>query len=95
MERRQTPQEQITILSKIQEDVHALQEDMQERKELEDKLSLIHADHHKYIEALIKKEEQRIAFRQAIIEKTLSTLLWSMITGLGYLIWQGIKNYTK
>jgi hypothetical protein len=94
-ERRQSSETQTELLSKIQIDVSSLQQDMVERKELEERLTLIHADHHKYIETLIKKEEQRIAFRQAVIEKTVSSLLWSGLTGIGFLLWQSLKVYIK
>lgn len=38
------------------------------------------------IRLLIKKQEQSIALRQAIIEKSLTSLVWSGIVGLGYMV---------
>lgn len=38
-----------------------------------------HNLHHKFIETLIKREEQRIQFRQSVIEKTVSSLVWSSL----------------
>jgi len=35
-----------------------------------------------YLDALIQKEKDRAAFRQAVIEKTLASLLWSILVGL-------------
>lgn len=37
------------------------------------------------IRLLIKKQEQSIALRQAIIEKSLTSLTWSAIVGLFYM----------
>lgn len=61
----------------------------------QEELDKIHASHHKYIDVLIEREEQRIAFRQAIIEKTLSSLLWSVMAGTGVLLWQGFMSHFK
>jgi hypothetical protein len=63
--------------------------------EADEALTKAHIDHHNYIEVLIKKEEQRIAFRRAIIEKTLGALLWSAITGAGVLLLQVLKDHWR
>lgn len=60
-----------------------------EEQEEEHKL---HEAHHRYIETLIAKEEQRIKFRQAIIEKTIAALLWSVIVFIGYAVLAYLKQ---
>jgi hypothetical protein len=40
------------------------------------------------IKLLIKKQEQSIALRQAIIEKSLTSLIWSGFVALGYMFAQ-------
>jgi len=37
-----------------------------------------------YLDVLIEREKSRAAFRQAVIEKTMSSLVWSLLVGLGY-----------
>jgi len=45
-----------------------------------------HRKQHEYLDALIQKEKDRAAFRQAVIEKTLASLVWSALVGLAYAI---------
>lgn len=63
-----------------------------------DKLSArvcIHEDHHDYIAIAMAREARKESFHRAIIEKTMSSLIWSSIVGLGYLVWQGITSHWK
>lgn len=46
-----------------------------------------------WVRLAIKKEAQSIALRQAVIEKTLGGLAWSMIAGLGYLVLDFLKTH--
>ena len=46
-----------------------------------------------WVRLAIAKQEQSIALRQAIIEKSLAGLVWSAIVGLGYLIVDFAKNH--
>lgn len=55
----------------------------------------LHAQHHQYIETLIRKEEQRIAFRQAVIEKTTASLLYSGVIAGGLYILDQVKAHWK
>lgn len=43
-------------------------------------------DEHRWVKMAIQKEAQAIELRKAIIEKTLTGLIWLMILGLGSLI---------
>jgi len=47
------------------------------------------------IRLLIKKQEQSIELRQAIIEKSLTSLVWSGVVGLGYILlnWATTHGY--
>jgi len=43
--------------------------------------------HRRYHEVMIADIESRKKLTQAIIEKTISGLIWSLVVGLGYSIW--------
>ena len=45
-----------------------------------------------FIETLIKRELDRAAMRKAVIEKTLSGLVWMAVIGLLSLAWSGAKQ---
>ena len=62
-----------------------------ERRKDTDMSDVIHEKHHQYITTLIEKEQQKIAFRQAVIEKTTASLIWSAIVGLGYAVFNYLK----
>ena len=47
----------------------------------------------RWVKLAIHKQEQSIALRQAIIEKTLGGLVWSAIVGFGYLVFDFLKNH--
>lgn len=50
-------------------------------------------EEHEWVKLAIQKEAQSIKLRQAIIEKTLSGLVWAVIVGAGYLILDFFKNH--
>lgn len=41
----------------------------------------------------IQKEAQTLDFRKAVIEKTLSSLIWAGIVGIGYIFLDFLKNH--
>jgi hypothetical protein len=45
-----------------------------------------------WVRMAIRKEAQSIAFRQAVIEKTLGGLVWSTLAFLGYLALQFLQS---
>jgi hypothetical protein len=49
----------------------------------------------RWVRLAIKREAQSIALRQAIIEKTLTGLIWSAVAGLGALVWTLVSEYAK
>lgn len=46
-----------------------------------------------WVRLAIKREAQSIELRQAVIEKTLAGLAWSLLVGLGYLLIDFAKNH--
>jgi uncharacterized protein involved in exopolysaccharide biosynthesis len=46
-----------------------------------------------WVRLAIKREAQSIALRHAIIEKSLSSLVWIGIVGLGYLMLDYLRNH--
>lgn len=55
----------------------------------------MHHQQHEFLSILIEREKQKIAFRKAVIEKTIGSLIWSGIAGLGIVIWTGLKDHLK
>lgn len=55
----------------------------------------IHADQHRYIESLIAREEKRAKFRDAVIEKTLASLVWSGVVAIAIACWSYVKDHLK
>ena len=53
------------------------------------------ADESRWVKLAIEKESQSIALRKAIIEKSLTSLVWSAIVGLGYIVlaWATSKGF--
>lgn len=48
--------------------------------------------HRRYHEALIAREQERSALRRAIIEKSLASLVWALIVGIGIAVLDYIRN---
>lgn len=47
----------------------------------------------RWVRMAIQREAQSIELRRAIIEKSLGSLAWSAIAGLGYLLLDYLKNH--
>lgn len=47
----------------------------------------------RWVRMAIQREAQSIELRRAIIEKSLGSLVWSAIAGLGYLLLDYLKNH--
>ena len=43
-------------------------------------------EEHQWVKLAIQKEAQSIALRRAVIEKSLSSLVWLCIVGIGYIL---------
>jgi len=48
-----------------------------------------------WVRMAIKAEAERAALRKAIIEKTLTGLVWMAVVGVATLLWSGFKDYLK
>ena len=79
-------------MQKVMEDQF---ETVYDRRKMEHIHLDLHQKHHEYIDTLLKKEEQRIAFRKAVIEKTLSSLIWSALVGAVTLLINTFKDHWK
>ena len=51
-----------------------------------------HDGHRRYHDLIIEREAQRVKLRQAIIEKTLSGLVWMVLCTLGVAVWHYFIN---
>ena len=47
----------------------------------------------RWVKMAIQKEAQSIELRKAIIEKTLGSLVWFLVAGLGYLLLDFLRNH--
>jgi len=46
------------------------------------------ADEHRWVQMAIQAEASKLAFRKAVIEKTITGLIWLAIVGAGTALWQ-------
>jgi len=53
------------------------------------------SDEQQWVRLAIVKQEQSIKLRQAIIEKSLTSLIWSALAGMGYLLLDFARNGFK
>lgn len=54
--------------------------------------ALLSTDEHRWVQLAIKRESQAIEFRRAVIEKTLTSLLWSLVLGAGIIFKEYLSN---
>lgn len=50
-------------------------------------------EEHQWVKMAIKKEAQSIALRQAIIEKSITSLVWSFIVGAGLVFLDYLRTH--
>jgi hypothetical protein len=55
--------------------------------------ALLSEEEARWVRLAIERQEQSIKLRQAIIEKTLSGLVWAALAGLAYLLFDFAKNH--
>lgn len=48
--------------------------------------------HRRYHELVIKREERKEKLHQAIIEKTLTSLIWALLVSLALAVWNSLKQ---
>jgi hypothetical protein len=75
----------------MHEDMHALVK--RTITEALDSTKLLSEDERMWVRMAIKREAQSIKLRQAIIEKTLTGLLWMLILWVGVVFYEYIKSH--
>ena len=70
-----TPQERAEFIADIAQAIRTRSTD-----------TTLNDDEVRALKLLIKRQEQSIALRQSIIEKSLTSLIWSAIIGAGYIL---------
>lgn len=70
-----------------QEFIHAV------AAEVRNKAPVLSEDELVWVRMAIKREAQSIALRQAIIEKSLSSLVWSGVVAIGYMFVQWVAAH--
>ena len=48
--------------------------------------ALLNAEEYRWVQLAIRREAQSIAFRQSVIDKTLTGLVWALIVGMGIMV---------
>lgn len=48
-----------------------------------------------WLDMLIAREKRKADFQQAVIDKTVTALVWAALAGLGALIWTMFKEYAQ
>ena len=77
-ERRHTDRELLEMIKSLDKDVASIYEILHSEAYLKRTV---------YLDKLIERENSRAALRKAIIEKTLSSLIWSMLVAATYAIY--------
>jgi hypothetical protein len=60
---------------------------------LDAKAPVLSDEEQMWVRMAIKKEAQSIALRQAVIEKTITALIWSGILGFGVVLLEFFRNH--
>ena len=50
-------------------------------------------DEQRWVRIAIQKEAQTIDFRKAVIQKTMSSLIWSALVGMGYIVLSWLNQH--
>ena len=64
--------------------------------ELMDQLKTVNSltdDEQRWVRMAIEKEAQSIALRKAIIEKTITSLIWMLLAGIGYVFLDFLREH--
>jgi hypothetical protein len=56
-------------------------------------VSTLSDEEHRWVKMAIQKEAQSIELRKAIIEKTVASLVWMFIVGIGYVFLDFAKSH--
>lgn len=92
----------VELLHEIKDDVKEVRDDLNNvRNELaqhiKDEMTLFqgHDNSHIFLSALMEREAKRVKFRDAVIEHSLSSLVWSMLVATALGIWAYLKDHFK
>lgn len=55
--------------------------------------ALLNAEEYRWVQLAIRGEAQRIAFRQSVIDKTLTGLVWALILGVGIMVKEYLSSH--
>lgn len=75
-----------------------MKEEEQALRELRINIKCLHdsfVDYRPYLDMAIKRECRREKFQRAVIEKTIVTLAWSLLVGLGWLMYEGLLVFFR
>jgi hypothetical protein len=64
--------------------------------ELMDQLKTVNSltdDEQRWVRMAIEREAQSIALRKAIIEKTITSLIWMLLAGIGYIFLDFLREH--
>lgn len=57
--------------------------------------ALLTDEEHRWVRLAIEREAQSIAFRKAVIDKTLLGLIWGVVSVMGTFLYAGLKEWAK
>ena len=56
-------------------------------------VSVLTDEEQRWVRIAIQKEAQTIDFRKAVIQKTMSSLIWSALVGMGYIVLSWLNQH--
>jgi hypothetical protein len=56
-------------------------------------VSTLTDEEQRWVRIAIQKEAQTIDFRKAVIQKTMSSLIWSALVGMGYIVLSWLNQH--
>lgn len=86
MDNRRQSDAYLELLQSIKEDLHSVKEEL---------ASHLSSPGHQYLDILMVKEAKRAALWDAIIEKTISGLIYSMLAACAVGLWAWLKEHFK
>ena len=96
-ERRRVSDQELLALQDIQHDLHDLKEAVNshvktEGAHLSDEERSIRKKHHEYLEIVLEREAKKAKLIDAIIEKTLVSLLASLVMFIVFAVWKTLTG---
>jgi hypothetical protein len=85
----------VTFLEKISDDLHEVRQEIRDHVKWEESVSTVNHKRSDFVDMLIERETKRNKVRDAIIEKTITGLVWAMVVFVGVAVVTYIKGYLK